>query len=390
MRPLAARYSSAGKNRASVFMASGNAFLIAALPGDGIGIEVTDACLAVLEALCNRVGTFALQVDTLPAGAGHFRETGSALPEETLEIARKADAILFGAMGLPEVRTDEGTEIQPQLDLRVMLDLYAGVRPIRAMPGVPAPLKDPRAGGIDLVIVREQTEGLFSDVGKVRVENETAVDRMVITRRGSKRVVDFAFGLAARRKRDGHRGLVTCIDKANVLASTALFRKIFLERAARHPGIEAQCMYVDAASLNLVRAPWQFDVLVTENMFGDILSDLCAGLVGGMGLAPSADIGDDHALFQPCHGSAPDIAGRDLANPTAMLLSAVLMLEWLSQRHGIGALNDAAALLDGAIREGYASGHIRPAEFGGPDGTKAVAKKVIGLMRNAESVIGDS
>lgn len=360
-----------------------NEFHIAALPGDGIGIEVTEVCLEVLDALSKRTGNFSLKFDTRAAGAGHYRETGTALPEETLAAAEKADAILFGAMGLPEVRTDEGTEIQPQLDLRIILDLYAGVRPIRAMPGGPTPLKDPRAGGIDLVIVREQTEGLFADVGKVRVENETAVDRMVITRKGSERVVDFAFNLAAQRKRDGHRGQLTCIDKANVLASTAYFRKIFSERAKNHPDIDVQCMYVDAASLNLVRVPWEFDVLVTENMFGDILSDLCAGLVGGMGLAPSGDIGDKHGLFQPCHGSAPDIAGKDLANPTAMLLSAVLMLEWLAHRHESDALKDAAALLDGAIREGYAAGHIRPAEFGGADGTKAVANKVMKLIRDA-------
>ncbi|MDX1512973.1 MAG: isocitrate/isopropylmalate dehydrogenase family protein [Gammaproteobacteria bacterium] len=364
-------------------MRNGDELHIAALPGDGIGVEVMNACLAVLDALARRSGLISLRVERLAAGAGHFRDTGCALPDETVEAAKKADAILFGAMGLPDVRTEDGTEIQPQLDLRVMLDLYAGVRPIRAMPGGPTPLADPRARGIDLVIVREQTEGLFSDVGRARVENDTAVDRMVITRRGAERVTDFAFALAKDRKRDGRRGHVTCVDKANVLASTAFFRKIFLERAARHQDIESACMYVDAASLNLVRAPWEFDVLVTENMFGDILSDLCAGLVGGMGLAPSGDIGDEYCLFQPCHGSAPDIAGRDLANPTAMLLSAVLMLDWLAKRRGLDPLRDAAALLDGAICEGYAAGHIRPAEFGGPDGTRAVANKVIELIRNA-------
>lgn len=364
-------------------MGNTNEFKIAALPGDGIGIEVTAACVAVLDALSQRSRGFSLKIAMLPAGAGNFRDTGCALPDETLDAVKQADATLFGAMGLPEVRTDEGTEIQPQLDLRVVLDLYAGVRPIRAMPGVATPLKDPRAAGIDLVIVREQTEGLFADVGKVRIENDTATDRMVITRKGTERVADFAFKLATQRRADGHPGHVTCIDKANVLASTAFFRKVFLERAASHPEVQADCMYVDAASLNLVRNPWNFDVLVTENMFGDILSDLCAALIGGMGLAPSGDIGDNHGLFQPCHGSAPDIAGKDLANPTAMLLSAVLMLEWLAHRHNSDALKDAAALLDGAIREGYAAGHIRPAECGGSDGTRAVANKVIKLIRDA-------
>ena len=365
-------------------MSNSNEFHIAVLPGDGIGVEVTNACLEVLDALTRLRGAFKLEFQHLPAGAGHYRDTGTALPEETLEAARRADAVLFGAMGLPEVRTAEGTEIQPQLDLRVALDLYAGVRPIRAIAGAPSPLADPRAAEIDLVIVREQTEGLFSDVGKARAEDDAVVvDRMVISRAGSERVIDFALRLAEQRKRDGRPGHVTCVDKANVLASTAFFRKVFQQRAALHPQVKTDCMYVDAASLNLVRAPWRFDVLVTENMFGDILSDLCAGLVGGMGLAPSGDIGDQHALFQPCHGSAPDIAGKDMANPTAMLLSAALMLEWLSQRHGVGALKDAAGTLEDSIRRGYAEGIIRPAEYGGPDGTRAVGRKVIELIEYA-------
>ncbi|HSS66385.1 MAG TPA: isocitrate/isopropylmalate dehydrogenase family protein [Gammaproteobacteria bacterium] len=363
-------------------MSNGNEFRIAVLPGDGIGIEVMDACLEVLEVLAGRTSAYKLKMDHLPAGAGHYRDTGTALPQKTLDAARGADAILFGAMGLPQVRTEAGTEIQPQLDLRVALDLYAGVRPIKAIPGAPTPLADPRAAEIDLIIVREQTEGLFSDVGKARKKNDAVVvDRMVISRKGSERVTEFAFKLAERRRRDGRPGRVTCVDKANVLASAAFFRKVFNERAALHPEIETDCMYVDAASLNLVRAPWQFDVLVTENMFGDILSDLCAGLIGGMGLAPSGDMGDDHGLFQPCHGTAPDIAGKDLANPTAMLLSAVLMLQWLWHRHGVVALREAAHLLENAIYRGYAEGAIRPAEYGGSDGTQAVGRKVAELIR---------
>jgi 3-isopropylmalate dehydrogenase len=365
-------------------MGNGNEFQIAVLPGDGIGIEVMNVCLEVLDVLCTHSAGFELNLISLPAGAGYYRDTGTALPEETLEAVRRADAVLFGAMGLPEVRTAEGTEIQPQLDLRMALDLYAGVRPIKAIAGAPTPLANPRAAEIDLVIVREQTEGLFSEVGKARAKNDTlAVDRMVISRKGSERVTDFALKLAEQRKRHGRPGHVTCVDKANVLASTAFFRKVFKQRAALHPEIKMDCMYVDAASLNLVRAPWQFDVLVTENMFGDILSDLCAGLIGGMGLAPSADIGDEHGLFQPCHGSAPDIAGKDLANPTAMLLCAVLMLEWLSHRHRIEVLKQAAHRLESAIHRGYSEGSIRPAEFGGPDGTHAVGRKVIELIESA-------
>ena len=183
------------------------------------------------------------------------------------------------------------------------------MRPCRAIPGVPLPLADARAKEIDLVVVRESTEGLFASRGKGKVEaDREAHDTMVITR-GSERVHEFSFRLAGRRKR-----LVTCVDKANVFASMAFFRKVFYE-VAQQPGVRANHHYIDATALDMVRKPWEFDVMVTENMFGDILSDLTAALVGGMGMAPSGDIGDDHALFQPCHGSAPDIAGQGRANP---------------------------------------------------------------------------
>lgn len=214
------------------------------------------------------------------------------------------------------------------------LGLYAGVRPARAIPGVAPALADRRARDIDLVLVRESTEGLFASRGQGVIEDDrVARDTMVITREGSKRVHDFAFRLARRRKERGRPGSVTCVDKANVFRSMAFFRKIFDERAAAFPDIEARHHYVDATALDLICRPWSFDVLVTENMFGDILSDQAAALVRGMGMALSADIGDHHGLFQPCHGSAPDIAGQGKANPTAAILSAALMLDWLGERH---------------------------------------------------------
>jgi 3-isopropylmalate dehydrogenase len=166
------------------------------------------------------------------------------------------------------------------------------------------------------------------------------------------------------------------VDKANVFLSMAFFRKVFDEVAARHPGIEARHNYIDATALDLVRKPWEFDVLVTENMFGDILSDETAALVGGMGMAPSGDVGDDHGLFQPCHGSAPDIAGQGKANPTAMILSAAMMLDWLAERSGIDALAQAAQRIERAVDAVYASGRIAPFEFGGRDGTQAIAAAI--------------
>jgi 3-isopropylmalate dehydrogenase len=353
---------------------------ICVLPGDGIGVEVIDAALPLLERAGRGLG-YALRFGTHPAGALHYKATGEALPAATLAAAREAHAILFGAMGWPEIRRPDGTEIAPQLDLRFLLELYAGVRPARALPGIALPLADPRARDIDLVIVRESTEGLFASVGRgTVVDDREARDTMVITRKGSERVHEFAFRLAQRRRARGRPGEVTCVDKANVFRSMAFFRKVFDEVAARHPTLRARHHYVDATALDLVRRPWSFDVLVTENMFGDILSDEAAGLVGGMGMAPSADVGDEHALFQPCHGSAPDIAGQGKANPTAMILSAAMMLDWLAERHDDPRLGVAARRIETAVDAAYASGRLVPIELGGRDGTAAIASAVAGNL----------
>ena len=351
-------------------------FDICVLPGDGIGVEVIAATVPLIERAL-KASACRFQYHEHPAGAQHYRTSGQALPEATLEAARRADAIFFGAMGWPEIRYPDGTEIAPQLDLRVELELYAGVRPARAIPGVRLPLADPRAKDIDLVVVRESTEGLFASRGKgTIVDDREARDTMVITRRGSERVHDFAFKLARQRKQRGRAGRVTCVDKANVFVSMAFFRKIFDERAAAFPDIEARHNYIDATALDLIRKPWEFDVLVTENMFGDILSDQTAALVGGMGMAPSADVGDEHGLFQPCHGSAPDIAGQGKANPTATILSAALMLDWLADRHANPALAAAARRIEQAVDTVFASGRILPYELGGRDGTAAIAAAV--------------
>ena len=353
---------------------------ICVLPGDGIGPEVIDATLPLLDRVAHDAG-FTLGFTSHPAGALHYKATGEALPAATFAGARAADAILFGAMGWPAIRKPDGTEIAPQLDLRVGLALYAGVRPARALPGVPLPLSDPRARDIDLVLVRESTEGLFASHGRgIVVEDREARDTMVITRAGSERVHEFAFRLAERRRARGRPGEVCCVDKANVFVSMAYFRKIFDEVAARHPGVRARHNYVDATALDLVRRPWTFDVLVTENMFGDILSDEAAALVGGMGMAPSADIGDFHALFQPCHGSAPDIAGQGKANPTAMILSAAMMLDWLGERHDDPRLLGAARRIEEAVDEAFRGGRLLPIELGGRDGTHAIAAAVAGNL----------
>ena len=357
-----------------------NSFHIAVLPGEGVGIEVTDAALHVLDAVERRFG-IALQRERIAGGAQHYRETGAVLETDGLRRAGEADAMLFGAMGWPEIRFPDGTEIAPQLDLRFEYDLFAGVRPIRAIPGVPTALADPRAASIDLVILRESTEGMFASRGKGEVTHEQASDTLVITRDVTERLTHFACDLALRRKRArGTPGRVTLVDKANVFRSFAFMRQVFLETAAAHPEVDAGFHHVDAMALDLVRRPWAFDVLPMENLFGDILSDLGAGLIGGMGFAPSADIGAKHGLFQPSHGTAPDIAGKGIANPTAAILSAAMMLEWLGATRQSAAAADAAGAIERAVDEAFSSRGLRTHDIGGATGTRAVAETVAQLI----------
>jgi 3-isopropylmalate dehydrogenase len=356
-------------------------YRIAALPGDGIGPEVMQAALRVVEAATADSGDFRLEITSLAAGAELHRRTGVAMPQSVLAQCREADAVLLAAIGLPDVRNADGTEVQPTMmvGLRRALGLYAAVRPIKLYPGVTSPLRDPGAG-IDLVIVRENLEGLFAsfDRGQI-VDDRAASDTIVITREGTERVVDFAFRLARRRSGrplDGRR-MVTCVDKANVFRSFAFFRRVFFEVAERYPDVAADAAYVDAMSLYLVQRPDQFDVLVMENEFGDILSDLGAAIVGGLGLAPSAELGDRHGLFQPSHGTAPQLAGQNIANPLAMILSAAMMFEWLADRHADPAARQAGERITAAVERCLAAGRQLPVDLGGAAGTRQVAQAVI-------------
>jgi 3-isopropylmalate dehydrogenase len=304
-----------------------------------------------------------------------------------MQACEKADAILFGAMGWPDIRYPDGTEIAPQLDLRVHLDLYAGVRPIRAIPGLPLPLAAAQARAIDFVIVRESTEGWFHArghgvKGKNESGDEAVYDTCEISRKGCERLFDFSFRLAlSRKERNSAKGKVTCVDKSNVFLGMAFMNQVFRERAARFPDIAADHCYIDAYCMNLIRKPWEYDVCPMENQFGDITSDLGAGLICGMGYAPSADIGDKHGVFQPSHGTAPDIAGKGIANPTAAFLSAAMMLEWLSQQHGVPALAQASAAIQAAVDCAFGEGQIKPADIGGKDGTRTITEAVIAALR---------
>ncbi len=359
-------------------MSTNRRFEIAVMPGDGIGMEVMDPAVQVLKAVEAKIGGFDLEFTEYQSGAGLYAETGEALPQDTVDKAGAADAILLGAMGLPGVRYPDGREITPQVELREIFGLYGGVRPAKAFAGVPPVLADPRAKDIDFVLIRESTEGLFVGRKKAeRIGDEIARDMMEITRSTCEKLFHFSFKLTRQRKAAGKPGRLTCVDKANVLGSTAFFRQIFDEVGEHYPDIERDYGYIDAVAMNFVKKPWSYDVLVTENMFGDILSDLAAGLIGGLGFAPSADIGDRQAVFQPCHGTAPDIAGQGKANPTATILSAAMMLDWLGDTHDVSACKDAAAAIESAVTEAFAQDGLKTFELGGGDGTQAIADAVL-------------
>ena len=342
---------------------------IALLPGDGIGPEVTDAAVRVLQHLESVSDDLAFEFRTLSVGAAEYLRSGDPLPPETQDRMRQCDAILLGAMGLPHVRWPNGTEMAPQIDIREQLDLYQGIRPVCLYHESLTPLKGLRRGEIDLVLFRENTEGLFWERKAGHDSNADHVENaMRVTRRGTERIVRAAFEAAGRRRKK-----VTLVDKANVLPAMAFFREVFDSVAAAYPAIETERVYVDAAALYLVRQPERFDVMVTENMFGDILSDLSAGIVGGMGMAPSADIGDTHGVFQPAHGSAPDIAGQGAANPAAAILSAAMMLDWLG-------LEASGAAIRSAVEESLQDPACRTRDLGGALSCAQMTEAVISRL----------
>lgn len=327
---------------------------ICLIPGDGIGPEVIPAAARVIAHLCPDI-TFT-QAD---AGWGTFERTGSALPPSTLARAAQADAILFGATQSPTDGRKTGY-VSPILALRQHFDLYANLRPARALlPGQPS---------VDLLMVRENTEGLY--IREEESDGETAIARRRITRRASQRVARVALEQARAR-----RGQLTLIHKANVLPLTdGLFRRAVLETASDFPDVRVNELLVDAAAMWLVKDPARFDVLVAPNLYGDILSDLAAGLTGGLGLAASANIGDARpALFEPVHGSAPDIAGRGVANPVAAILSGALALRFLG-------LGDAATRVEQAVVQTLRAG-ILPPDLGGSATTTELTDAVIARLQ---------
>ncbi len=359
---------------------------IAVVHGDGIGPEVCQSALDVLNATPGLDGVF--DYVEFQGGAGHYLKSGTAFPDETRKGCRKAHAVLHGATGIPGVTYPDGTEtgIEFGLQLRFALDIYANVRPIKLRPGVTSRLANRREGDIDYVIMRENTEGLYAARGGgVLLRGETAVDTLVMTRKGVERICRASFELA--RKRNGAPGdgkkRVTVVDKANVLRSYAFFRRIFDEVGEQYPDIERDYAYADAMTCYMVERPEHFDVVVTENMFGDIITDLGAATVGSMGMSPSAELGDHNGFFQAAHGSAPTIAGKNIANPYGTILSAAMMLQWLGERHGDARLSSASETIERSVNHAMlqASGLTR--DLGGKASTTDITRLVIDGLQAA-------
>jgi 3-isopropylmalate dehydrogenase len=347
-------------------------FEIAVLGGDGIGPEVTQQAVRLLKQLEPQLADVQFSLSEHSVGANEYLAHGNPLPAEALDACRRCDAVLLGAMGLPTVRYPDGKEIAPQLDLREQLELYGGIRPIRLYHENDTPLKGCGPDDIDFVLVRESTEGLFAGRSAVcDPDADEACNLLRITRRGAERVCRLAFQIARQRKQQ-----VALVDKANVLSSMVFFRQAFDRVASEFPDCAAEHVYVDATALFLVQEPARFDVLVTENMFGDILSDLGAGLVGGMGMAPSGDIGDEAAVFQPAHGSAPGIVGQGIANPVAMILSLAMMLDWLDHPE----TKRAANAIQSAVRQVLDKPSNRTPDMGGQLTTSQMTDEIAAIL----------
>ncbi len=348
---------------------------IAVLPGDGIGPEVIAAALRVLEAVRERCG-IRLALERYPIGAAGVAAAGDPFPEKTRTAVQRADAVLLGAVGDPALDCAP-RPLRPEtglLALRACLGVYANLRPVSLHPALVdrSPLKPDRLAGVDLVIVRELTGGLY--YGEPRGNSDgAAVNTLRYTAAEVERVARVAFELARKRRRR-----VLSVDKANVLEASQLWRETVTRLAGEYPEVTLEHTYVDYAAMRLVSDAASIDVLLTENMFGDILSDEAAVLVGSIGLLPSASLGDGPGLFEPVHGSAPDIAGQDVANPIGAIASAAMLL-----RHGLGLDEPARAIeqaIQTALREGWRTRDIA-GPGGRPIGTREMGARIAELVR---------
>lgn len=345
---------------------------IALIPGDGIGVDVTREAQKVLRCASDVHG-LGLEFKEFDLGAERFLRTGVAISEDDWRALAAVDAVFLGAMGDPRVPGNEHARAI-LLGMRFRFDLYINLRPIRLFDARFSPLKNVRAQDIDLVIFRENTEGLYVGVGgqfKRGTADEVALQEDVNTRKGVERIIRAAFEYARARK----RRKVTLTDKANAMEHVGeLWRRVFREVAAEYQDIGTEAVYVDALAMNMILRPADYDVIVAPNLFGDILSDVAAALVGGLGLAPSANLHPGRpGMFEPVHGSAPPLVGTDRANPLAAVLTAALMLEHLG--HG-----DAARSMENAVAHAIAAGETTP-DLGGSLGTVAVGDGICRRLR---------
>ncbi|KXU80943.1 isocitrate dehydrogenase [Aeromonas enteropelogenes] len=327
---------------------------ITVIPGDGIGPSIIESAIQIL----NHAGCD-FEYDYADAGLTALEKHGELLPQATLDLIEKNKVSLKGPLTTPV----GGGFTSINVSLRKKFNLYANVRPVISFKGTKS-----RYDNIDIITVRENTEGMYSGAGQKRSDDNQSAEAMsIVTRDGAERIVKFAFELA----RQEGRKKVTIIHKANILKSTSgLFLEVAREVATRYPDIQSEEMIVDAACMNLVMYPERFDVMVTTNLFGDILSDLCAGLVGGLGMAPGANIGDGAAIFEAVHGSAPDIAGKNIANPTSVILASIQMLEYLG-------MQDKAERIREAVRATIESGDRVTRDLGGSASTSEFTQAII-------------
>ncbi len=348
-------------------------FRLAAMHGDGIGPEIVPAAVRVVDAAVAAAGAEPIAWTALPLGRTAIDSHGTAVPEETLDALADVDGWILGPHDSASYPEPHRSQLNPSGTIRKHFDLFANIRPAKAFQGGNAIVE-----GTDLVIVRENTEGFYADrntfagTGEMMPTPDVAIMHGIITRKATERIAREAFRLASIRDKR-----VTIVHKANVLKlTTGLFRDVCREVATEYPNVTVNDFHIDAATVHLVRRANLFDVIVTENMFGDILSDLAGEVAGSLGIAPSINSSADHAMAQASHGSAPDIAGRDIANPIAMILSSAMLLRWLATRHDDPTLAHAAAIIETAIDTTVAAG-VSTRDLGGDASTSAFTDAVV-------------
>lgn len=334
---------------------------ISLITGDGIGPELSESAITILDTIHDKLEV-KFNIEKLYAGDTALAKFGKALPDETLNSIKKSDACMKAPVG------ESAADVI--VVLRRLLDLYANIRPAKSYPHMPA-LKD----NIDLVIVRENTEDLYT--GQEFEMEGVSVAFRIISEAASKKIAKYAFETARQRNQ---KKMVTCVHKSNVMRKTdGLFSKVCMNVAKEYPDIQFDQMYVDACAMNLIRKPESFDVIVTTNLFGDILSDESAEVVGGLGMAPAANIGDNFALFEPVHGAAFDIAGKGIANPSSFILSAKMMLDWLGTKHNDKKCFEVAQKLENAVFD-VVKGGAKTRDIGGNKTTKEFTKEIVSLL----------